>query len=224
MAVKTLTGVSVSRLMGLKPEAWAMATVTHPAVAQIHGIESWRGRPFLVVELLAGGTLEDRLQHGPVPASAAASMTIRQAEALAALHETGYLHGDIKPSNVGFTAAGSPKLLDFGLAREANDEATIGGTVRYLSPEVLSGQPAEEADDVWSLCVVLHEMVSGEHPFAGGVGDEVTSRIRRQRPGRSVEAAGGSASAVLAFTTSRLTATRSAQAFAAALRRAVEHR
>ena len=98
-------------------------------------------------------------------------------------------------------------------------------TVRYLSPEVLSSQPAEEADDVWSLCVVLHEMVSGEHPFAGA--DEVTSRIRRQRPGRSVEAAGGSASAVLAFTTSRLTATRSARpstarAFAAALRRAGE--
>ena len=60
VAVKTLTGVSVSRLMGLKPEAWAMATVTHPGVAQIHGIESWRGRPFLLVELLAGGTLEDR--------------------------------------------------------------------------------------------------------------------------------------------------------------------
>ena len=229
VAVKTLTGVSVSRLRGLKPEAWAMATVTHPGVAQIHGIESWRGRPFLVVELLAGGTLEDRLRRGPVPASAAVSMTTRLAEALAALHETGYLHGDIKPSNVGFTADGSPKLLDFGLAREANDEATIGGTVRYLSPEVLSGQPAEEADDVWSLCVVLHEMVSGEHPFAGvGVG-EVTSRIRRQRPVRGVEAAAGSASAVLAFTTSMLTATRSARpstarAFAAALRRAGEQR
>ena len=229
VAVKTLTGVSVSRLMGLKPEAWAMATVTHPGVAQIHGIESWRGRPFLVVELLAGGTLEDRLRRGPVPASAAVSMTTRLAEALAALHETGYLHGDIKPSNVGFTVDGSPKLLDFGLAREANDEATIGGTVRYLSPEVLSGLPAEEADDVWSLCVVLHEMVSGEHPFAGvGVG-EVTSRIRRQRPVRGVEAAAGSASAVLAFTTSMLTATRSARpstarAFAAALRRAVERR
>ena len=111
--------------------------------------------------------------------------------------------------------------------RETNDEATIGGTLRYLSPEVLSGQPAEEADDVWSLCVVLYEMVSGEHPFAGGGVDEVTSRIRRQRPGRGGEAAGDSASAVLAFTTSMLTTSRSARpstarAFAAALRRAGE--
>ena len=211
--------------MATEPQSWPRGWACQPRR------KAWRGRPFLVVELLAGGTLEDRLRRGPVPASASASaavsMTTRLAEALAALHETGYLHGDIKPSNVGFTADGSPKLLDFGLAREANDEATLGGTVRYLSPEVLSGQPAEEADDVWSLCVVLHEMVSGEHPFAGGGGDEVTSRIRRQRPGRSVEAAGGSVSAVLAFTTSRLTATRSARpstarAFAAALRRAGE--
>ena len=88
-----------------------MATVTHPGVAQIHGIESWRGRPFLVVELLAGGMLEDRLRRGPVPASEAVSMTTRLAEALAALHETGYLHGDIKPSNVGFTADGCQQSL-----------------------------------------------------------------------------------------------------------------
>ena len=64
--------------------------------------------------------------------------------------------------------SGLPKLLDFGLAREANDADTQGGTLRYLSPEVLSGRPATEADDVWSLCVVLHEMVAGAHPFAGG--------------------------------------------------------
>ena len=70
VAIKTLTERSLVRLMGLKPEAWAMATVTHPAVAQIHGIESWRGRSFLVVELLAGGTLEDRLREGPLDALA----------------------------------------------------------------------------------------------------------------------------------------------------------
>ena len=168
VAVKTLTGVSVSRLMALKPEAWAMATVTHPAVAEIHGIESWRGRPILVVEFLPGGTLADKLRRGPLPAPRALSVTTLLADALAALHEAGYLHGDVKPSNIGFTSNGSPKLLDFGLARETNDADTQGGTLRYLSPEVLSGLPAEEADDVWSLCVVLHEMVAGEHPFAGG--------------------------------------------------------
>ena len=136
VAVKTLTGESVSRLMGSKPEAWAMATVTHRAVAQIHGIESWRGRPFLVVEFLPRGTLADRLRRGPVPAPRALDIAALLADALAAVHEAGYLHGDVKPGNVGFASDGSPKLLDFGLAREAND-ATGGG--RHVALPVARG-------------------------------------------------------------------------------------
>ena len=91
--------------------------------------------------------------------------------------------------------------------------ATRGGTVRYLSPEVLSGRPADEADDVWSLCVMLHEIVSGEHPFAGNGVDEVTDRIRRQRLGRAARAPAGpdAASALIAFTASMLAAPRSAR-------------
>ena len=225
VAVKTLTGMSVARLMGLKPEAWAMATVTHPAVAHIYGVESWRGRPFLVVEYLAGGTLADCLRHGALPAAQAVSVAEVLADALGALHETGYLHGDVKPSNVGLTATGSPKLLDFGLARRANDAVTRGGTLRYLSPEVLSGRPLEEADEAWSLCVILYEMVSGEHPFAGSDIDEVTSRIRHQRLDRLARSPAGEASgaAVIAFAASVLTAARSvrpstAHAFGDALR------
>ena len=213
VAIKTLTGVSVFRLMGSKPEAWAMATITHPAVAQIHGIESWRGRPFLVVEFLSRGTLADRLRRGPVPTALALDIAALLADALAALHEAGYLHGDVKPSNVGFAADGSPKLLDFGLAREANDTTSRGGTARYLSPEVLSGRPAEEADDVWSLCVMLYEMVSGEHPFAGGVAGEVRDRIRRQQLDRGAPPAAGSgpSAALVAFAAMMLTARRSAR-------------
>ena len=157
----------MSRMMGLQPEAWAMARVAHAGVAQIYGVESWRGRPFLVVEFLPGGTLAARLGEGPIPAPQSVAVTVHLAEALAALHRAGYLHGDVKPSNIGFTADGLPKLLDFGLARPAGNAAVAGGTLRYLSPEVLSGRPAEAADDVWSLCVVLYEMVSGDHPFAG---------------------------------------------------------
>ena len=168
VAIKTLTERSLVRLMGLKPEAWAMSTVTHPAVAQIHGIESWRGRSFLVVEFLAGGTLEDRLREGPLAPSQAVSVVARLADSLAALHEKGFLHGDVKPSNIGFTSEGSSKLLDFGLAHAVDDATIVGGTLPYLSPEVLAGRPAAEADDVWSLCVVLYEMVSGRHPFAAG--------------------------------------------------------
>ena len=160
-----------------------------------------------------------------MPAARAVDIGALLAGALAALHEAGYMHGDIKPSNVGFTSDGSPKLLDFGLARETSDAAaTRGGTVRYLSPEVLSGRPADEADDVWSLCVMLHEIVSGEHPFAGNGVDEVTDRIRRQRLGRAARAPAGpdASSALIAFTASMFAARRgarpaTARAFADAL-------
>ena len=214
VAVKTLAGESVSRLMSLKPEAWAMATVTHAAVAQIHDIESWRGKPFLVVEHLAGGTLADRLRQGPVPATEAVSITMALGDALAALHRAGYLHGDVKPSNIGFTSEGSPKLLDFGLARETKDTDTRGGTLRYMSPEVLAGRPAGEADDVWSLCVVLHETVSGRHPFAGGaLPADARGCIRHQRLVADDRSRVGSdlTSAVLASTASMLSAARSAR-------------
>ena len=228
VAVKTLRGMSVSRLLGLKPEAWAMATLSHPGVAEIHGIESWRGRPFLVVEFLPRGTLADRLARGSMTPRTAVTIAVRLADALAALHEAGYLHGDVKPSNVGFTWRGSPKLLDFGLARETDDPAAGGGTVRYLSPEVLSGRPAAEADDVWSLCVLLFEMVSGTHPFAGD-GDPVdrtARRIRRRRltaAARTAAEASDASAVVAAFAAAMLTARRSerpatAHAFAAALR------
>ena len=127
---------------------------------------------------------------------------------------------------MGLTAAGSPKLMDFGLARAANGDAARGGTLRYLSPEALSGGPAGEADDVWSLCVVLYEMASGGHPFAGGGVDEVADRIRRRRPGRPAgppAGAAGRSAAVVGFAASVLTAPRparpaTARAFADALR------
>ena len=225
VAIKTVTERSFVRLVGLKPEAWAMTTVTHPAMAQIHGVELWRRRPFLVVEFLAGGTLENRLRDGPIAPAQAVSVVARLAEALAALHEKGFLHGDVKPSNIGFTAEGSPKLLDFGLAHAVDDAAMVGGTLPYLSPEVLAGRPAEEADDVWSLCVVLYEMASGRHPFAGGALEAVRRRIRRQRlaaGGPAAAAAPTAATAVVAFAAPILMAPRSrrpgtAPAFAAAL-------
>ena len=143
-----------------------MATVTHPAVSPICGVEFWRGRPFLIVELLAGGALEDRLRDGPIAYSQAMSVVATLADALAALHEKRCLHGDIKPSNIGFTAEGSAKLLDFVLAHTVDAAAIVGGILPYLSPEVLAGRPAGEADDVGSLSVVLYETVSGRHPFA----------------------------------------------------------
>ena len=224
VAIKTLADTSLPRLMQLKAEAWAMVTVAHPAVAQVHGIESWRGRPFVVTEFLSGGTLRDRLLQGPIPAADAVPIIAALAAALAALHEHGFLHGDIKPSNIGFTSSGSPKLLDFGLARSTDDPAATGGTLRYVSPEALSGSPAAEADDVWSLCVVLYEAVSGQNPFAGGSADEAAERIRCQRVARAATPPAGRAAEgpVALFAASVLAAPLaarppSARAFAEAL-------
>ena len=225
VAVKTLSGISVARLMALRSEGWAMASVQHSALAQIHGIESWRGRPLLVVEFLAGGTLADRLRRGPIAPQQAVAVTAALADALAALHAAGLLHRDIKPSNIAFTSDGSPKLLDFGLAGATDDTAVTGGTPRYASPEVLTGLPAGESDDVWSLCVVLYEMVSGRHPFAAAGSDEAVDRIIRQAiadrvpPGANADPPPAAAS----FAASILTAHRSSRpatacAFAQALK------
>ena len=101
------------------------------------------------------------------------------ADEVAALHDAGCLHGDVKPSNIGFTADGSPKLLVFGLARGA-DSGSAGDTLRYASPEILAGRPGRAITSGRSAsCSTM--MVSGEHPFAGGSADEVARRIRGRR-------------------------------------------
>ena len=218
VAVKTVTVSSPDLLARLTQEARAMAAIQDPAIAQIHGLETWRGRPFLVIEFLVGGTLADRLREGPIPVPEAVAIAIRVAGGLEALHDAGYLHRDVKPSNIGFTANGAAKLFDTGLAclRDAGDQA-VAGTVRYLSPEVLRGDQPGEADDVWALGVVLYEMVAGKHPFAGGGGEGLVARIRRQQipPPGGGRAAAFSAAFLTAGPTERI---GQARAFADALR------
>ena len=191
VAIKTLPVGAGPGLVRLTLEARAMAAVTHPAVAQIHGLETWRGRPLLVVEFLPGGTLAARLDRGPQPCAEAVGVAVTLCEALTALHDAGYVHGDVKPSNIGFASNGTAKLLDFGLARLTNVPGQpAGGTLPYVSPEVLRGRAATEADDVWSLCVVLYEMVTGRRPFIGAGAVEVSSSIRRQRIPAAAEVEG----------------------------------
>ncbi len=177
VAIKTLPVPSPARAQRLHREAQRMAAVMDPRLATIYEVDKWRGRPMLVCELMERGTLADRLIDGPMPEAEAVGIGAVLAEALGALHGKHLLHGDIKPSNVGFTADGHPKLLDFGLAQLLSDDEPlrpIAGTRRYMSPETLSGAPYSPMFDLWSLVVLLHEAITGTLPFRGD-GDETTA-------------------------------------------------
>lgn len=171
VALKTLPTLSSARAGTLRAEARAMATLAHPSVAVLYGLEEWHGIPVLVTEYLSGGTLAARLATRPVPPADAVRLGASVADALAALHARGWLHRDVKPSNIGFCGDGTPKLLDFGLTRwrAAADQSwsPLAGTPLYLSPELLEGEPATARDDVWALALVVVEMITGAHPLQG---------------------------------------------------------
>lgn len=149
VALKTLPDLHAGAVHRMRDEARAMASVMHPHLALIFGAELWHHTPVLVIELLDGGTLMDRLRRdGPVPIEESIALARSLAEGLDALHGAGLLHGDIKPSNIGFTRSGVPKLLDFGLARliggspspvpgslSDGSVSTLAGTLIYLPPE-----------------------------------------------------------------------------------------
>jgi hypothetical protein len=128
VALKTLPRVSPEECGQLRREARSMASLQHAHLAVIHGIEVWRGLPVLVLEYLAGGTLAARLRRAPLPPVQVVSLGVAIADALHHLHRAGLLHRDVKPSNIGFTADGEPKLLDFGLAG-------VGGRESALDPD-----------------------------------------------------------------------------------------
>jgi hypothetical protein len=210
VALKTLPRVSPGRVERLRREARAMASVTHPNLEFIYGLESWRDRPVLVVEYLAGGTLKDRLTRGPLPVSAMATLGLSLADALEALHARGLLHRDIKPSNIGYSVTGAAKLLDFGVAKlfdaetesvppdtpdptpGADTTATTGGdgppttsligTPPYMAPEALRKEPPGPSFDLWGLAVVLYEALSGVNPFHGATLLETLARIQSDSP------------------------------------------
>jgi len=189
VAIKALPRVSPAAVFRLRDEARAMAAASHPGLAIIFAVESWGGRPMLVVEHLEGGTLAERLARGRCDSREAVDVVLALAPALARLHAAGILHGDIKPSNIGFAEDGAPRLLDFGLARLLEDargedggaetvSAAGWGTPLYLSPEVARGEtPPDAAADLWALALVLYEAVAGRHPFAGGPAHRVLLSI-----------------------------------------------
>jgi serine/threonine protein kinase len=190
VAIKTLPRISPESALRLRREAHAAARVLHPHLAVVYGIETWYSRPMLVFELLDGGTLSDRLTRAPLSIQAVVELGIGCADALHHAHGVGVLHGDIKPSNIGFTRSDVAKLLDFGVARmlaEAGgnaggltDSATtrtawvgpatgssLMGTLAYLSPEIVRGERPGPELDLWSLAIVLYESLTGRNPVAG---------------------------------------------------------
>jgi len=214
VAVKTLRHVSPEDAMRLRREARTAAAVSHRHLAPVYGMETWQGTPILVMELLEGGTLAQRIERGGMPPLETVELGIAMADALATLHSVDILHRDIKPSNIGFTRDGVPKLMDFGIARvtfdrrrdhlagsfEGEDEDSflpptavwqhsstsmtlskqLVGTLSYLSPEALNGEPAEPAFDLWGLAIVLYECLLGRKLFAGDA-KQVMARIKQGR-------------------------------------------
>jgi serine/threonine-protein kinase len=172
-------------------EARAVASLGHPNVMQLYDYGEDNGRPYMVLEYVPGGTLENRLagmKGKPLPDDATRVISAGMAAGLAHAHSRGVIHRDLKPANVLFDEEGRPKLADFGIARMAAGEGTLTeagtvlGTAAYISPEQASGAPATAASDVYSFGVMLYRMLTGRLPFESNDPMELVMMNRDQAP------------------------------------------
>ena len=207
VALKVLPDLFASdpdRLARFQREAQVLASLNHPNIAQIYGIEespsSGSGRAgvrALVLELVEGPTLAERISKGPLPLDDALAIAKQIAEALEAAHEAGVIHRDLKPANIKVRDDGTVKVLDFGLAKAFQPDAVdpnmsmsptisltaaatqmgmVIGTAAYMAPEQAKGKPVDKRADVWAFGAVLYEMLTGRKPFAG---DDVSTTLAR---------------------------------------------
>jgi Tol biopolymer transport system component len=196
------------RLARFEQEAVLLASLNHPHVASIYGVEQVEGVPCLVLELVEGPTLADRLMSGPIAVPEALKIAGQIADALEGAHEKGIVHRDLKPANVKLTADGKVKVLDFGLAKAFGPEQTsrvsgatrvggaaateprghqtqaglVMGTASYMSPEQAEGKPVDKRTDVWSFGVLLYEMLTGKRLFDGKSDAHVLVHVMEQEP------------------------------------------
>jgi eukaryotic-like serine/threonine-protein kinase len=153
-------------------EARAAAALSHPNICTIYEIHEEEDQPFIEMEYIEGETLKARIRERPLETSAAVELAIQVAEALEEAHQKGVIHRDIKSANIMVTGKGQAKVMDFGLAKVSGEtlhtlEGMMVGTVAYMSPEQAQGEPVDRQTDIWSLGVVLYEILSGRLPFAG---------------------------------------------------------
>ena len=215
VAIKVLlpaVAASADRLARFEREAQTLASLNHPNIAQLFGIEESAHGSLLVMELVEGPTLADRLAHGPILLDDAVAIATQIADALEAAHERGIIHRDLKPANVKVRADGVVKVLDFGLAKvveppdalvdlsrsptmtspahlrhgyggqAATDVGMILGTAAYMSPEQARGRPIDQRTDVWAFGCVLYEMLTRRAAFGGATVTDVLASIIEREP------------------------------------------
>ena len=205
VALKLLSpalATSEEHLLRFEREARAASALNHPHICTIYDVgqaPEADGRPYLVMELLRGATLYDSMAAGPLPLQTVINLGVQVADALDAAHRAGIIHRDLKPANVFVTARGDAKLLDFGLAAViagAADASSTGGdaggpltsfgtavgTVLYMSPEQALGDPLDPRTDIFSLGLVLYEMLTGRRAFEGRSTTAIVDAILHSSP------------------------------------------
>jgi serine/threonine protein kinase/Tol biopolymer transport system component len=202
VAIKVLPAAWLAdpgRLERLQREARVLAALNHPNIATLYGVEQMDGVYGLILELAEGPTLADRIARGPMPLDEVLPIARQIAEALAAAHERGIVHRDVKPSNITVSSQGVVKVLDFGLAKTAvgdplyagtqsptmaamTGEGVIVGTVAYMSPEQARGHAVDRRTDVWAFGCVLFEMLSGRQVFGGDTASDALAAILEREP------------------------------------------
>ncbi|MBI4481357.1 MAG: serine/threonine-protein kinase [Acidobacteria bacterium] len=187
------------RLARFEREAHLLASLNHPNIAVIHGLEESDGVRYLVLELVPGETLAERLAAGPLPVQEPLRICVQIAEALEAAHEKGIIHRDLKPANIKVTPEGKVKVLDFGLGKAfagtgtdlsqlptitvaGTREGVILGTVAYMSPEQARGKPVDKRTDIWSFGCVAYELLTGRSAFAGETTSDTIAAILERDP------------------------------------------
>src|SRR4051812_4835465 len=207
VAVKVLLAAVADdpdRLARFSREAQVLASLNHPLIAHIYGLDRQGATAFIVMELVEGDELAQRITRGPVPLEEALPIARQIAEALEAAHEQGIVHRDLKPANIKVREDGAVKVLDFGLAKATEPLSGVGlnvtasptittpammtgvgvvlGTAAYMSPEQAKGRNADKRSDVWAFGCVVYEMLSGTRAFAGEDVAETLAAVLRGQP------------------------------------------